>query len=62
MWEIRDGEFQFLYAMKLVSPKDLGFWELKVSKCWKVILNARSLQFSVKKALGLSGTDSIKKF
>jgi hypothetical protein len=61
MWEISDGEIQNLYAMKLVPPKNLGFWEPKVSKCWKVILNTLSLQFSVRRDLGLSSTDWIKK-
>jgi hypothetical protein len=37
--------------MKLVSLEDLGFWELILSKIWK-ILNATSLQFlSVRRCL-----------
>ena len=44
VWEISEGSTEFLYAMKLVSPKDLGFQEPKVSKCHKLSLSL-SLSF-----------------
>ena len=34
--EIREGETKFLYNMKLVPPKVVGFREFRVSKCRKL--------------------------
>lgn len=36
MWEISEGHTKLIYIMKLMPPKDLGFWEFKVSKCRKL--------------------------
>ena len=40
MWEISEVDTKFVYALKLVSSKDLGFWESKVSKCQKLSMQA----------------------
>ena len=33
MWEISEGDIEFMYAMNLVSQEDVGVWE---SKCRKL--------------------------
>jgi hypothetical protein len=40
MWKLSKGIIKVLYAIKLVPPKDLGFMEPKVSKCWKLSMQA----------------------
>ena len=40
MWEISEGYRRLLHIIKLVPLEDLGFWEPKVSECWKLSMQA----------------------
>lgn len=47
----------FLYAIKLVPPKDLGCREIKVSKCMKLSMHVYFGFSMLGGVLGLSGID-----
>ena len=36
----REGDVNFIYAMKLVPLEDLGYWEAKMSKCRNLSMQA----------------------
>ena len=55
MWEISEGDTKILYAMKLVPPKDVGFWEFKVLKCQKLSMQAFFNFLVLEDASGVSG-------
>jgi hypothetical protein len=59
--EISEGDIELMYTMEIVSPKDLEFREPKVSKYWKLSLQALFNFLVLGDALGLSGTDCKKK-
>ena len=52
--EISEGDTKLLHAMRLVAQEDLGFWELKVSKCWKLSKHALFNFLMLGDALGVS--------
>jgi hypothetical protein len=52
--EISEGDTKFLHATRLVAREDLGFWELKVSKCRKLSKHALFDFLMLGDALGVS--------
>jgi hypothetical protein len=59
VWEISEVDTKFVDVVKLVSPKDLGFWEPKVSKCLKLSMQAHFIFSVLGDASWVSGANGI---